>query len=152
MLCFFWTRWRCSYSNGTGGRIHRNALVSIFLRQVEYYDGIIILTTNMPEHIDAAFESRVHFSIGCPGLSKDSRQKIWRRFLARSRIELEENAISELASHNIEGRQIKNVSSSALTIAADAGTILGVEQIEHVLQVLSKWKRTTENSQSIGRK
>lgn len=124
MLCFFWTRWRCSYSNGTGGRIHRNALVSIFLRQVEYYDGIIILTTNMPEHIDAAFESkfwylckqgrsnttvfigRVHFSIGCPGLSKDSRQKIWRRFLARSRIELEENAISELASHNIEGRQV----------------------------------------------
>lgn len=27
--------------------IHRNALVSIFLRQLEYYQGILTLTTNM---------------------------------------------------------------------------------------------------------
>lgn len=37
--------------------IMRNALVSIFLRQLEYYQGILILTTNMPEQCDAAFES-----------------------------------------------------------------------------------------------
>ena len=37
--------------------VKRNALVSIFLRQLEYYQGILILTTNMPEQCDAAFES-----------------------------------------------------------------------------------------------
>jgi SpoVK/Ycf46/Vps4 family AAA+-type ATPase len=37
--------------------IVRNALVSIFLRQVEYYQGIMILTTNMPQQCDLAFES-----------------------------------------------------------------------------------------------
>jgi hypothetical protein len=35
----------------------RNALVSIFLRQLEYYQGILILTTNMAEQCDPAFES-----------------------------------------------------------------------------------------------
>ena len=37
--------------------VSRNALVSIFLRQVEYYRGILIFTTNMIEQIDPAFES-----------------------------------------------------------------------------------------------
>lgn len=35
----------------------RNALVSIFLRQLEYYQGILILTTNMIKQCDPAFES-----------------------------------------------------------------------------------------------
>jgi len=37
--------------------IKRNALVSIFLRKLEYYQGILILTTNMITHCDIAFES-----------------------------------------------------------------------------------------------
>lgn len=35
----------------------RNAVVSIFLRQLEYYQGILILTTNRVESIDPAFQS-----------------------------------------------------------------------------------------------
>jgi hypothetical protein len=35
----------------------RNALVSIFLRQLEYYQGILFLTTNMIAQCDLAFES-----------------------------------------------------------------------------------------------
>lgn len=41
--------------------VTRNALVSIFLRQLEYYQGIMILTTNMAEQCDAAFESELVF-------------------------------------------------------------------------------------------
>lgn len=37
--------------------VKRNALVSIFLRQLEYYQGILILTTNMITSCDPAFES-----------------------------------------------------------------------------------------------
>lgn len=36
----------------------RNALVSIFLRQLEYYRGILILTTNRIGIFDDAFESK----------------------------------------------------------------------------------------------
>ena len=38
--------------------LQRNAMVAVFLRQLEYYQGILILTTNMPEQCDAAFESK----------------------------------------------------------------------------------------------
>jgi SpoVK/Ycf46/Vps4 family AAA+-type ATPase len=41
----------------TAADINRNALVSIFLRQLEYYKGILILTTNMIQTCDPAFES-----------------------------------------------------------------------------------------------
>lgn len=44
--------------NGTMD-LARNALVSIFLRQLEYYQGILILTTNLIAHIDPAFESKL---------------------------------------------------------------------------------------------
>lgn len=45
--------------------MERNALVSIFLRQLEYYQGILILTTNMPEQCDAAFESGSRVLLFC---------------------------------------------------------------------------------------
>jgi hypothetical protein len=32
--------------------IHRNALVSVFLRQLEYFEGILFLTTNRVETFD----------------------------------------------------------------------------------------------------
>ena len=38
--------------------VARNALVSIFLRQLEYYQGILILTTNRIANCDPAFESK----------------------------------------------------------------------------------------------
>jgi len=37
--------------------VTRNALVSIFLRQLEYFQGILILTTNRIGNCDPAFES-----------------------------------------------------------------------------------------------
>jgi len=38
--------------------LERNAIVSVFLRGIEYYPGILILTTNRAESIDAAFRSK----------------------------------------------------------------------------------------------
>ncbi|CZT41144.1 uncharacterized protein RSE6_00844 [Rhynchosporium secalis] len=43
--------------------IHRNALVCVFLRTLEYYPGIIFLTTNRVEQIDNAIASRIHFKL-----------------------------------------------------------------------------------------
>ena len=37
----------------------RNALVSVFLRQLEYFRGVMILTTNRVRECDPAFESTV---------------------------------------------------------------------------------------------
>ncbi|KAK3941752.1 P-loop containing nucleoside triphosphate hydrolase protein [Diplogelasinospora grovesii] len=41
--------------------LSRNAITSIFLRHLEYYQGILLLTTNRLDSFDEAFQSRIHF-------------------------------------------------------------------------------------------
>lgn len=91
--------------------IVRNAMVSIFLRQIEYYQGILILTTNCMETIDTAFQSRIHFCHIYPELNHAARKSIWTEFLHRSaadpNLEVKVNAadIDELAHLKLNGRQ-----------------------------------------------
>lgn len=49
----------------TPSDLQRNALVAIFLRQLEYYQGILILTTNMVEGCDVALESMLACLMDC---------------------------------------------------------------------------------------
>jgi SpoVK/Ycf46/Vps4 family AAA+-type ATPase len=94
------------------GDITRNALVSIFLRQLEYYKGILVLTTNRVADCDPAFESRIHISLHYPDLDFDARKEIWKTFIAKAQkgeknpqvIELRE--IDRLATHALNGRQV----------------------------------------------
>ncbi|CAK5275284.1 unnamed protein product [Mycena citricolor] len=125
------------------GDVTRNALVSIFLRQLEYYQGILILTTNLIEQCDPAFESRIHFSIHYPDLDRASRRQIWHTFISKvtkephTRISSED--VDRLAGLKMNGRQIKNVVSSAQCIALDAEAEMGVEHIDAVLEVIDDW-------------
>lgn len=43
----------------------RNAMVSVFLRVLEFYSGILFLTTNRVGTMDEAFKSRIHISLYC---------------------------------------------------------------------------------------
>lgn len=61
--------------------IERNKLVSIFLRLVEYNEGIMFLTTNRVQTFDPAFQSRIHISLDYPELSIESRATVWKNFL-----------------------------------------------------------------------
>lgn len=63
--------------------LERNKLVSIFLRVLEYYEGIMFLTTNRVQTFDAAFQSRIHISLEYPELDMPARKAIWRSFLER---------------------------------------------------------------------
>lgn len=66
--------------------LERNKLVSIFLRILEYYEGIMFLTTNRVQTFDAAFQSRIHISLEYPELDKPARKAIWQDFLNRHNV------------------------------------------------------------------
>ncbi|THG97095.1 hypothetical protein EW026_g4850 [Hermanssonia centrifuga] len=122
----------------------RNALVSIFLRQLEYYQGILILTTNLISHFDPAFESRIHFCVHYPDLDKPSRLAIWRTFFQKAfgdpgAMTISEADLDRLATREMNGRQIKNAVSSAQSIALEAGAPLSVAHVDKVLDVVSDW-------------
>ena len=56
--------------------LQRNALVSVFLRVLEYYSGILILTSNRVGTFDEAFKSRIQLALHYDGLNEEQRQKI----------------------------------------------------------------------------
>ncbi|KAK8061615.1 P-loop containing nucleoside triphosphate hydrolase protein [Apiospora phragmitis] len=55
----------------------RNGLVSIFLRALEYYRGVLFLTTNRVRSFDAAFTSRIHVALHYRSLTDADRQRVW---------------------------------------------------------------------------
>ncbi|KAI0046458.1 P-loop containing nucleoside triphosphate hydrolase protein [Auriscalpium vulgare] len=121
--------------------VNRNALVSIFLRQLEYYQGIMILTTNMVNECDHAFESRIHFSVAYPELSVHARKEIWAMFFKKASLEVDESDLVAFAEHPINGRQIKNAFSSAQTISrANGSPQITIGDINVVLGVLHDWR------------
>lgn len=60
------------------GDLKRNALVSVFLRVLEYYSGILFLTTNRVGTLDEAFKSRIHVSLYYPPLDRDQTIDIFK--------------------------------------------------------------------------
>lgn len=57
--------------------LRRNGLVSIFLRALEYYKGVLFLTTNRVEAFDDAFTSRIHVTLHYKRLGDEERARIW---------------------------------------------------------------------------
>ncbi|KAI1126963.1 hypothetical protein F5Y10DRAFT_293311 [Nemania abortiva] len=74
--------------------LQRNALVSVFLRVLEYYNGILFLTTNRVGTLDEAFKSRVHLSLYYPALGRFQTEQIMRLNLDRLEVIEKQRAAS----------------------------------------------------------
>ncbi|KAJ9151974.1 AAA family ATPase [Pleurostoma richardsiae] len=83
--------------------LERNALVSVFLRVLEYYEGILILTSNRVGTFDEAFKSRIQLSLHYEALTKSQRSTIWKNFITRLKT-LETSA----AQKSVESGNINN--------------------------------------------
>lgn len=121
--------------------IQRNMLVSVFLRLLEYYRGVLLLTTNRISAFDPAFESRIHLTIEYPKLDFTSRLHVWGTFV-RPHVEssqyasnITERELEKLAAEEMNGRQIKNVVKTARLLAAREGRKLALEDVETVLRI-----------------
>jgi len=127
--------------------IERNALVSIFLRQLEYYQGILFLTTNLVSQCDSAFESRIHFTVHYPCLPYSSRKKIWETFIAKTSGvgTISDAEIDDLAQEPLNGRQIKNTVSTAQSLSFEGKSPLSAEHIRTVLAVMRDWNKARED-------
>ena len=97
---------------------------TVFLRTLEYYDGILILTSNRVGTFDEAFSSRIQVSLHFPLLDRPSRRQIWLNFLEMLREDKEEvdfagieRRIEELSDLEMNGRQIRNVLTTARQLA-----------------------------------
>ncbi|RYP65717.1 hypothetical protein DL771_008162 [Monosporascus sp. 5C6A] len=108
--------------------IARNGVVSAFLRKMEYFGGLLFLTTNRVGNIDDAFISRVHAVIGFGKLDVEQRSQIWKSLLekvARERkgeIRVSNGArkfidSKEMRDMDWNGREIRNAVQTAIALA-----------------------------------
>lgn len=119
---------------------------------LEYYEGIMFLTTNRVKTFDQAFQSRIHISLEYPELSIDSRKTVWKNFLAWNKSQGQDNSITEkqldkLALMNLNGRQIKNILKTARLLAKRREQILGHEHILNVLDVTQHLHNATREDE-----
>jgi len=82
----------------------------VFLRVLDYYTGILFLTTNRAGSIDEAFKSRIHYKIYYPPLSKDQTLDIWRLNIQRLR---------HINQHSEEKRPLEILDSTVLRFAEE---------------------------------
>ncbi|KAL4894971.1 hypothetical protein BDV59DRAFT_174221 [Aspergillus ambiguus] len=106
----------------------RNSLVAGFLRALEFYDGILFLTTNRVGTFDDAFISRIHVQLYYSDFTTEERQLVWKTFtdkLARERgdyIRLNIDAkeyirCAEVRALKWNGREIRNAFQTAVALA-----------------------------------
>jgi SpoVK/Ycf46/Vps4 family AAA+-type ATPase len=123
----------------TSSDLARNKLVSVLLRQLEYFQGVMFLTTNRVAAFDPAFESRIHLTIHYPKLDMNSRRHIWRTFVkpdgASYTSDIREADLDKLAQTELNGRQIKNVVQTSRLLAARDKSPLSMDHIAVVLRV-----------------
>ncbi|KAF6811844.1 hypothetical protein CMUS01_13183 [Colletotrichum musicola] len=129
--------------------LQRNSLVSVFLRVLEYYEGILILTSNRVGSFDEAFKSRIQVAIHYDNLTKKSRRQIWQNFFEMieespnedaNMVELERR-LDELASQEMNGRQIRNALLTARQLAKHRKERLDWEHLSQVMKTSAAFNK-----------
>ncbi|KAG9118312.1 hypothetical protein FRC07_007236 [Ceratobasidium sp. 392] len=145
--------------------LQRNALVSVFLRVLEYHSGVLILTTNRIRSFDDAFLSRFSVALRYPDLDRESRKVLWTKFLVLAGASVEGSKstgilkaitagidsattegiatprhfsladISKLSLKNLNGRVIKQSVRTAQALAVSAGEQLSMSHVDTVLKI-----------------
>lgn len=99
------------YLRNRGEDILQNAIVGVFLRLLEYYNGVLFLTTNRGDIIDSAILSRVTAHISYKVPDKDEKIKIFEILLPKYGFVCKKTELNKIISQypNMVGRDIRNV-------------------------------------------
>jgi AAA+ superfamily predicted ATPase len=130
---------------------------TVFLRVLEYYEGMMILTTNRISTFDAAFKSRIHLAIKYPALSFASRRDLWVMFVTNVHTRplppwWDDEFLNSVAAEALNGRQIKNAVRTAYALAIADGSELRPEDIRMSLKSIKDFEEDfTQDSAEAGR-
>jgi hypothetical protein len=115
-----------------GKDLVQNAVVSIFLRLLEYHRGLIFLTTNRADDIDYAILSRCIAEIGYTTPGKTERKKLWQVLLKEFNVELSKDELDEVVEcfPKVSGRDIQNLIRLTSRVCASVGAKFSVSTLK----------------------
>lgn len=99
------------YIRARGNDIEQNAIVGVFLRVLEYYRGVLFMTSNRATVIDDAIMSRASAWIRYQMPAAKELAAIWKVLAANYEIALSSKDIQSLIKHlpNLSGRCVRNL-------------------------------------------
>ncbi|KIJ36812.1 hypothetical protein M422DRAFT_113825, partial [Sphaerobolus stellatus SS14] len=119
--------------------LSRSAVVAVFLHHLEYYQGILILTTNRISTYDPAVKSRIHLMLDFNDLSESGRRALWEKFMEKAREKAQEKAQEKAKEKSItklpyNGREIKNTVQLAQLLAISQKKDLEWEHVQSIVK------------------
>lgn len=107
---------------------YANIEVSYLLQRVESYRGLAILTTNLKQAIDPAFQRRIRFIVQFPFPDEAARAAIWERAFPAA-APLGAIDIGKLMRLSLSGGHIRNLALNAAFLAADEDSVITMRHL-----------------------
>ena len=113
-----------STTTGSTKRYQDN-FVNTFLRELDRFEGILVLTSNHPGALDPAVERRIQFRMAFESPSAEVRAQIWKTLLGDAPIPGRQDLDFSLVAEHFpfSGGRIRNAFMDACQRAAEAGAI-----------------------------
>lgn len=109
---------------GKSGDRYSNMEINTLLQLMESYPGLVILTTNLKDQMDQAFERRITYKVTFEVPTETEREKIWRAIVPRELPLAEDVDFVRLAEdYPITGGGIKNAIIRAAYAASRVGRV-----------------------------
>lgn len=136
---------RTSDVSGSNSAVNKmeNAMQNIILEELENFDGLLAMTTNLQSTLDPAFERRILFKLKFDNPTKDVKKKIWKSKLK----DLTDSDLDRVACFDFSGGQIENVRRK---IVIDEVVDGKKPSIEEIVDYCKKETLQKEEFRSIG--
>lgn len=115
---------------------HANIEINFLLQQMEEYDGLTILATNLSQNIDDAFTRRLQFIINFTKPKVAERERIWRGMFPE-KAPVSDDVDFGLLAQNVElaGGGIKNIIFNAGMMALEEGSSISMRHIVRAVRM-----------------
>lgn len=136
------------YIRERGDDLHHNAMVGVFLRLLEYFNGMLFMTTNRAMIVDDAIESRciAHLKYHLPA-PKDA-ERIWAIMKEHFKLNATDKVISAIvAKYSLSGRSIKNICRLAAFMLQ--GSPLTLEAVQSIMAIQNKLEHTADKHNDV---
>ncbi|KAI3323398.1 hypothetical protein HD806DRAFT_535223 [Xylariaceae sp. AK1471] len=129
--------------------VTRVGLVSVLLRVLEYYQGILILTTNRIRSFDIAVQSRINLAVKFEDLTEKQKKNIFRNLvlqLDHNYVEnrstllkwMDEDEDTSVSFSKLNGRQVRNIVFSAASLAGNRSPPDNILRKDDIQKMLSE--------------
>jgi hypothetical protein len=113
---------------------YANLETNYLLQRLESFDGILIVTTNAADRIDAAFQRRMDVVVEFAPPDATERWAIWQMHLPSAH-QVEQDLLYAAAQRcALTGGQIRNAALHASLLAVEAGSLVGSVHLETAIE------------------